>query len=79
MINETRASAAATCGECERAEADPDWPVFVACCNGCAARWIMGFPQRMRREAATKVRDTMPAEWPAIRERLDVLIAREVA
>lgn len=67
----------AGCTECERAETDSDWPVFVAGCAGCAARWLMGLPDKMRRDAAIKVRDELPEQWPAIRARLDVLIERE--
>lgn len=78
MVNETR-ERATECAECERAQADADWPVFVAACPGCAARWIMGMPKSMRREASVRVRDAMPQDWPAIRDRLDVLIAREAA
>ena len=67
------------CPDCQIAELDPLHAVYGAqpCCR---ARAIMATPERFRRGAAAGVKvGTTPEQWAQIRERLDVLIARETA
>lgn len=69
------------CDDCQQAERDPLHSVFRFPSPCCLARAVMEEPTEERRRLfARRIKATSSeTEWRLIRERLDVLIAREAA